>query len=106
MDGMSEYFESVGIHLRCEGSDLKTVLSGQPISWSTPRQNFGGGLGMQLNWGVSPEEAEALKRNAFAIHSKMVTDWPQYAQVTLEISKPVHECLQIIPMKEFWTSVV
>jgi hypothetical protein len=82
MDGMSEYFESVGIHLGCEGSDLKTVLSDQPILWSTPRQNFG----------VSPEEAEGLKRNAFAIHSKMVTDWPQYAQDTLEICKTVHGC--------------
>ena len=92
MDGMSEYFEPVGIQLGCEGSDLKTVLSDQPILWSTPRQNFGGGLGVQLNWGVSPEEAEGLKRNAFAIHSKMETDWPQYAQNTLEICKTVHGC--------------
>ena len=38
MDGMSEYFEPVGIQLGCEGSDLKTVLSDQPILWSTPRQ--------------------------------------------------------------------
>ena len=92
MDGISGYFESVGIHLGCEGSDLKTVLSDQPILWSTPRQNYSSGLGVQRNWGVSSEEAEGLMRNAFAIHSKVVTDWPQYAQDTLEICKTVHGC--------------
>ena len=54
---------------------------------------------MQLNWGVSAEEAEGLMWNAFAIHSKVVTDWPQYAHDTLEICQTVHGCYKLYQRK-------
>ena len=92
MDGLDDYFKSVGIQLGSEGSVLKTIPADQPILWSTPGQYSSGGLGVQLNWGVDDARAEMLKRNAFAIHEKNVSKWPQYAQATLEMCKTIHGC--------------